>query len=129
MFSIGLGHDLIGILKFGLLISVTIQYYSKKSSFSNSLVKISPRFIIRLTFESVNFVHLLSFHLFVASPTFWMKHPLPISSFTYRRSWIRLNSSILKGSKIRLLGHFWLPFPPGCSAKSSFVMESCHWTF
>ena len=33
MFSIGLGHDLIGILKFGLLISVTIQYYSKKVKF------------------------------------------------------------------------------------------------
>ena len=93
------------------------------------------RFILRLIFELLNFSHLLFFHLFVTSTgtTIWAIHPLPISSFSYRRPliMIRLNSSISdsEASKILLLGHFWLPFSLRCSAGSSFELDRRQSTF
>ena len=100
----------------------------ERSSFSRPLVNVFLGFILRLIFELVNFNHLLSFHLFVGSTTISKILPPPISSFSYRRSLIPLNSSTSEATRILLLDHFWLLFPLR-SAGSSFVMERCQWTF
>ena len=57
-------------------------------------------FILRLIFELLNFSHLLSFHLFVASATLCAIVPSPIFSSSYRCSLIRFNSPKSVASKI-----------------------------
>ena len=68
------------------------------------------RFILRHMFELLNFRHLLSSHLFVASTAVWKIGVPSISFYSYRRSLIRFHSAISEASKIPLLDHFWLPF-------------------
>ena len=101
--------------RIGLGWSITLE----KSSLSYFTISTIPRFTLRLIFELLNFSHLLSFRHFVTSATIWFgaipSPPTPKSSFSYRRSLIRLNLSISKASKILLWHHFWLPFPLRCS--------------
>ena len=83
------------------------------------------RFILRHMFELLNFRHLLSSHLFVASTAVWKIGVPPISFYSYRRSLIRFHSAISEASKIPLLDHFWLPFqvPLRCSVRLPFMLE------
>ena len=88
--------------------------------------------ILQLMFELLNiFGHFLSFHHFVASSMIWIRGIIPISSFFYRRSLIRLRSTISKASKMLLLEDFWLPFqvPLRCSVGSPLILERYQRTF
>ena len=111
--------------------SITLEK-SSLSIFAILPVVTMTRFILWPTFELLNFSHLLSFHRFVTFATICAIRPPPISSFSYRRFFIRLNCSISpQSTKMILLGHFWLPFPSPlrCSAGSSFVLDGCQRTF
>ena len=117
----------------GIDCNITLE----ESSFLEPLLRmtqspsLSFKFIPRHTFELLNTSHhlLLSFHLFVASPTIWTIQRPPISSFSYRLSLIRLDSSISKASKIPLLGHIWRPFPLLRSARSPYLTVGCQRTY
>ena len=89
----------------GIDSNITLEK-SRFLKLKTSSIPMILRFILRHIFELLNFSHLLSFHLFVASTTIWTIGPSPISSFRVshrRHSLIRLNSAISEAPKILLL--------------------------
>ena len=102
---------------------------------TSCIMTMIPRSILQHMFELLNFSHLLSFHLFVASTALCISQS-PIFPYSNHRSLIRFHSTILEASKILLLDHFWLPFqvPLRCLGRSSLlterpVQDGCRWTF